>query len=525
MKKISFLSNMILQPIKREFKEYECEFFDLDSIVQTLQSQIDSDYLAIILEPRFFYDTFIDEGAYKRVEFLKALLKEFRKKNSSKILLSNIDDRAIGLDSKSIANFRSDLNNLNLELNSFKDEISDLEIVDIVSISDEFGRAEVYNQKNRYLFQSPFTKKGLYLLSQKIKEAINLFETKRKKVIVLDADNTLWGGIVGEDGIDGIACDENYPGIVYKQFQKILLKIKESGIVLAMVSKNNLEDIKEVFQKRNMPLSLDDFVSIRVNWQPKSQNIKSIANELNLGVDSFLFIDDNPFEIEEVKRAIPTISTMLFDKDEPLNSINELLSRADIKAITITDEDKKKTQQYKSEKKRAEIFKEVGDIEEFIKSLNIKIEYWINNKSQLARVTQLINKTNQFNLTTRRYTEAEVEKMMEEDKVFSFKVVDNFGDMGIVGVVIVKSGHIDTFLLSCRVLGRGIEDRIMDIVILNTPELKSAEYIKSKKNMQVENLYEKLGFEAVEQSEDKKLYKFIGKEPKREYIKIVKGDE
>ena len=525
MKRVSFLSNMILQPIKRELKEYECQFFDLDSIVPTLHSKVDSDYLVLLLEPRFFYDTFIDEEAFERINFLKALLKEFRKNNKAKILLSNIDDKPLGVDTTSIAKFRDDLNRLNVELESFKQVISDLEIVDIVSIAYEIGHKELYNEKNRYLFQSPFTKKGISALSKKIKEAINRFESKRKKVIVLDADNTLWGGILGEDGIDGIAIDENYPGIAYKRFQKILLKLKDSGLVLAMVSKNNFQDIKELFQKRKMPLSLDDFVSLRVNWLPKSQNIKDIADELNLGVDSFLFIDDNPFEIQEVKSAIPQISTLQADKDNPLNTIDELLNRADIQTIVITNEDRKKTQQYKSEKKRAEVFKEVSDIEEFIKSLNIKIEYWINNKKQLQRITQLINKTNQFNLTTRRYTEAEVEKMMEEDKVFSFKVTDNFGDMGIVGVVIVKNGHIDTFLLSCRVLGRGIEDRIMDIVIANTLELKSAEYIPSKKNMQVANLYEKLGFELEKESNDKKIYRFVGKEPKREYIEIIKGDE
>jgi len=527
VKKIHFLSNMILQPIGRELRrDFECSYADLDTVVATLNSKIDCDYLLLLLDGRFFYD-FKPSNRVQNVAFLKELLKEFRKHNSATILLGNIDEPEIySIDSKSLRLEQKALLDLNLEIEEFKSEISDLEIIDIFSIALKYGHQTIYNRKNRYLFQSPFTKKGSQIVAKEIKDAIKRCEAKRKKVIVVDGDNTLWGGIVGEDGIDGVLCDENYPGIGYKRFQQLLLEIKQSGIVLALVSKNNYEDIKELFENRSMPLKLDDFISTRVNWLPKSQNIKDIADELNLGLDSFLFIDDNPFEIDEVKSAIPQISTLQADKDNPFNTIDELLSRADIQAILITNEDREKSKQYILEKKRAEVFKESASIEDFIKGLNIKIRYWIDNLSQLKRVTQLINKTNQFNLTTRRYKESEVEQMMRssEYKVFSFRVEDRFGDMGIVGVVIVKDTHIDTFLLSCRVLGRGIEDRIMDIV-LSEADIASSEYIPSSKNSQVETLYERLGFEVKEQKSDgSKIYKFISKEPKQEYIEIIKGE-
>ena len=338
-------------------------------------------------------------------------------------------------------------------------------------------------------------------MANEIKRKIELFFTKRKKVLVLDADNTLWGGIVGEDGVEGIKCDENYPGILYKRFQEQLKEISDSGIVLTLVSKNNFDDVKEVFDKRKMPLKWEDFLIKKINWTPKSQNIKEIASEINVGLDSLLFIDDNPFEIEEVKESIGVDGILLTQEN-----ILEILDDIRLKAITITKEDRAKLEQYKSEQKRAEVFSKVDSIDDFIASLNIQINYWINNKNQLKRITQLINKTNQFNLTTRRYTESEVEQMMQKDKVFSFQVEDKFGDMGIVSVVIVKDGEIDTFLMSCRVLGRKIEEQIMKIVLENSSLPLKARYIKSPKNAQVKELYERLGFRLLSQNESEKEY-------------------
>ncbi len=374
-------------------------------------------------------------------------------------------------------------------------------MINIYKLIQKEGIDNLINQKNRFLFQTPFSKEGFRVVANEIKRKIELFFTKRKKVLVLDADNTLWGGIVGEDGVEGIKCDENYPGILYKRFQEQLKEISDSGIVLTLVSKNNFDDVKEVFDKRKMPLKWEDFLIKKINWTPKSQNIKEIASEINVGLDSLLFIDDNPFEIEEVKESIGVDGILLTQEN-----ILEILDDIRLKAITITKEDRAKLEQYKSEQKRAEVFSKVDSIDDFIASLNIQINYWINNKNQLKRITQLINKTNQFNLTTRRYTESEVEQMMQKDKVFSFQVEDKFGDMGIVSVVIVKDGEIDTFLMSCRVLGRKIEEQIMKIVLENSSLPLKARYIKSPKNAQVKELYERLGFRLLSQNESEKEY-------------------
>ena len=487
--KILFLSNYVTKPFSKYLKEYNVFHADIAQIETTLMQKVDSDILVIILD-----------NEYDELESLKSLIKEFRKNNKAKILVSNFWDDFLDISySQNIENFNNIMQK-NLFLESFL-EISDLNIINIYKLVQKYGINRLFNEKNRFLFQTPFTKDGFKIIADEIRTKIELFFTKRKKVLVLDADNTLWGGIVGEDGVDGIHCDENYPGILYKKFQLQLKEILNTGIVLTLVSKNNLEDVKEVFDKKKMPLKWDDFLIKKVNWEPKSQNIKEIAQEINVGLESLLFIDDNPFEIEEVKSSIG-VDGVLVNEDNILNILDTIV----LKTMIITQEDKNKFLQYKSEQKRAEVFKNVNSIDEFIKSLNIKINYWINNKSQLKRITQLINKTNQFNLTTRRYTESEVEKMMENDKVFSFQVEDKFGDMGIVSVVIVKNNEIDTFLMSCRVLGRKIEEQIMQIVLDNVKLPLKAVYIKSAKNAQVENLYERLGFKLIEKKENEKIY-------------------
>lgn len=487
--KVSFLSNYITKPFSRYLKEYEVFHFDIAQIETTLMQKVDSDVLVIILN-----------NDYSELENLKELLKEFRKNSRAKILISNFWDSFLDISySQNIDNFNKVMQK-NLFLNTFL-EISDLNIVNIYRLVQKYGVSYLFNDKNRFLFQTPFTKDGFRIVADEIKTKIELFFTKRKKVLVLDADNTLWGGIVGEDGIEGIKCDENYPGILYKKFQEQLKEILNSGIVLTLVSKNNFEDVKEVFDKKSMPLKWDDFLIKKINWQPKSQNIDSIAKEINVGLDSLLFIDDNPFELEEVKSSIG-VDGILMNEENILNILDDIR----LKAVNITKEDREKLNQYKSEQKRAEVFKGTGNIDEFIKSLNIKINYWINNKNQLKRVTQLINKTNQFNLTTKRYSESEVEKMMDKDKVFSFQVEDRFGDMGIVSVVIVKDNQIDTFLMSCRVLGRKIEEQIIKIVLENVNLPLRATYIKAPKNSQVENLYERLGFKLIYKTENRKEY-------------------
>jgi FkbH-like protein len=492
--KISFLSNYITKSFSRFLKDYEIIHYDIGQIEITLIEEVDTDILIILLN-----------NEYQELDLLKNFLTQFRTKNKTKILISNFWDNYLDISYSQYIDKFNNLQKKNIKLNTFIDDISDVNIINIFKLVQQYGINTLFNEKNKYLFQTPFTKDGFKIIADEIKVKVELFYIKRKKVLVLDADNTLWGGIIGEDGVDGIKCDENYPGILYKKFHQKLKQIQSSGIILTMVSKNNFKDMEELFNKRKFPLDFDDFLIKKINWQPKSQNIKQIAQKINVGLDSLLFIDDNPFEIEEVKDSIG-VDGILINEENILAILDDIR----LKSISITNEDKDKLNQYKSEQKRAEVFKDVSSIDDFIKSLNIKVTYWINNKSQLQRITQLINKTNQFNLTTKRYSQSEIEIFMNNDKIFSFQVEDKFGDMGIVSVIIVKDNKIDTFLMSCRVLGRKIEDQILNIVLKNVKMPLEGTYIKSTKNSQVEDLYEKLDFELIEQTEiEKKISKGI----------------
>ncbi|MEO1927135.1 MAG: HAD-IIIC family phosphatase [Nautiliaceae bacterium] len=479
--KTAIVSNVITKPLKKylNLKEY-----DLDTVFQVLNSKIDEDILIILLDYRFFFLNFVDDGAYEKVLLLKEAVKTFRKNNRAKIILSNIAKSFTDINPALNIKEYQKLLEINGQINSIANEISDVAILNVFDIFMEIGENNFYNFKNAYLFQTPFTKTAYQLIAQKINNLIELISVKRVKVIAVDADNTLWGGIVGEDGIDGICIDENYPGVVYKYFQEFLKYLKNSGIVLALVSKNNENDVKEVFERKNMPLKWDDFILHRVNWNPKSESLQEIAGIINVSNDAVLFVDDNLYEIEEVQRF--GFKTFHFDTEDLLRTVKKFENLNDIKALSITDEDLKKNEMYKANMKRSELLKEISNMDDFLRNLEMEIKVSKNDKSHLKRITQLINKTNQFNLTTKRYSESEVEEMMEKYEVYDFALKDKYGDLGIIGVVIVKDNLIDTFLLSCRALGRKVEEFMLDKV---KRENLIGIYIPSKKNHQTKDFY------------------------------------
>jgi len=514
MLRIGFLSNIITAPfsaLNRYLAELgyrsEIKHYDIGQILQVLNDKVVDDYLVLILDNTFFFENFIDEEAFERVYFLENLLRNFRGNNQAKVILSNIFYAFTNFNSSLNIEQYSKLIRLNEEINRISRGISGISVLNIFNLGMVIGFENLVKLKNKFLFQTPFSKKAIDAICKEISKHVYSYEKGRKKVCVLDADNTLWGGIVGEDGVDNIQIDENYPGIVYKYFQLQLKALKNSGILLCLVSKNNFEDVEEVFKKRNMPLKFEDFVALRINWLPKSKNILDIAEELNLGIDSFVFIDDSKFELEEVKERLKEVECYHFDTRNIIDNLKLLEKIFGFHALKITREDMFKTQQYIAEKKRAEIREQFGTPESFIESLGIKIYYSVNDKSHISRISQLTNKTNQFNLTTKRYSETDIEKFMQNNLVFDFKVVDKFGDMGIVGVVIVKEDIIDTFLLSCRVLGRRIEEKIIKIVQDETGKEKlRGIYLKTHKNAQVRDLYDRLGFKLIFSNDEKREY-------------------
>jgi len=370
-----------------------------------------------------------------------------------------------------------------------------------------------------YMGSIPYSMKGISRIKENIENIINNQSNIRKKVLLLDLDNTLWGGVIGEDGIEGIQLSRSLIGAAYRDSQLRIKELAESGILLAIVSKNNEEDVLNVLREHpQMVLKEDDFVAIYANWDNKANNIINLANKLNLGLDSFVFLDDNPVEREAVRLALPEVTVVEFPKDiSNLPSTIEKIARDYFYAARLTKEDIMKTEQYQQEAKRRSALESAATIEDYLVSLQIEVVLGEMQESQIERVAQLTQKTNQFNILTRRYTTEQLieYKSNENNHIYVANVSDKYGDSGLVFVLMISKSEdiaqIDNLLMSCRVMGRYIEDSIIDSVERKlmqdgVKEIR-AKYIPTAKNKPVENLLERLGYKVTKNDNNIKSYR------------------
>jgi len=326
-----------------------------------------------------------------------------------------------------------------------------------------------------------------------------------KKCIVLDLDNTLWGGIVGEDGFNGIKLGNDPLGKSFVEFQRHLVALHQRGIILAINSKNNWDDAMKVISDHpNMVLREKHFACMKINWDDKISNFKDISQELNIGLDSMVFFDDDPVNREIVRMNLPEILTVDLPQD-PSYYVQTLLELNDFHVLKITEEDKKRGEMYLQQQKRIELGKNAKNLDEFLKKLDIKVTIKKADEFTIPRISQLTLKTNQFNLTTHRYQEEDIRNFSKDPKkiVGCTRVEDKFGDNGITGVYIINKDNdvewtIDSFLLSCRIIGRGVEYGILDHIIQKAKKegVKKikGKYIPTKKNKPAENFLPDFGF-------------------------------
>ncbi|MDO8470429.1 MAG: HAD-IIIC family phosphatase [bacterium] len=378
-------------------------------------------------------------------------------------------------------------------------------VLDVQDIASRVGKKRFYDWNMYYHSSLPFSSEGLVEIGKEFLRIIFSAYGKTKKCIVLDLDNTLWGGVVGEEGSDHIIVGSTGPGRAYYDFQLQLKQLSSKGIVLAIASKNNLEDVKEVFLKRknDMPLSLEDFVITKIGWGLKPQSIQEIAQELDIGLDSMVFLDDSPVERELMREQVPEVYIPEFP--EGAGEYAAFLQELHVFEKNIySQEDLKKVRIYRDQGKRASLKQESASLEDFWKNLDMRLTIFVNEKAQIPRLSQMTQKTNQFNLTTKRYSEIEIEQRMESKtwEVFSWSVQDRFGDNGIVGLLMVeitgKEARIDAFLQSCRVIGRTIEQAVVSKAASYLQErgvgLIKGEYIPTLKNAVAKDLYSHIGF-------------------------------
>ena len=329
-----------------------------------------------------------------------------------------------------------------------------------------------------------------------------------RKVLVCDLDNTLWGGVIGEDGLTGIRLGPGSPeGEAYSALQEYLLELKGRGLLLAVCSKNNPEDARLPFEQHpHMRLRLDDIAAFVASWDDKVEQIRRVAHALSLGTDSFVFLDDNPFERTWVRSQLPEVAAP--ELTTPFTYVRELDRHRYFQTLTLSNEDQARTEMYRVEGARAVLRTQAASLDEFLEQLRMRATAVAITPANLARVTQLVNKTNQFNLTTMRYTEADIERIAGDPRGWAraFHLADRFGDHGLIGVLLCRAAEpdgweIDTWLMSCRVLGRRMEhlmfDRLVEAARAHGIARVVGVYRPTAKNGQVADLLPRLGFDPV----------------------------
>lgn len=412
-------------------------------------------------------------------------------------------------DSKGKTNFIFKLNSM---LYEFAQSTEDFYINDIDYLSAEFGLSRWQSSSYWHLYKYAMNLEAIPLVAKSVADIIKSIYGKNKKLIALDLDGTLWHGIIGEDGVDGIEIgNETASGQLHLEFQKYLKDLQSIGVIFSVNSKNNLPNALAGLNHPDGILKPEDFVSIKANWNSKDQNLIETSEELSLGLDSFVFVDDTEFEREIVRENLPMVAVPEFESAE---DFLPMIDRSGFFEVTkISTEDLNRTEQYKI-KQQAENFRsQFKNYDEYLSSLQMTAEIKKFEPMYFSRITQLVNKTNQFNLTTKRFSESEIRTMAEDPSFICLqgRLKDRFGDYGIVSLMI---GHIlgdevsiDLFLMSCRVLNRNFENKMIEKFF---DEAKSrnvktiiGKYFPTKKNSMVKDLYSKFGFEKVFEDEEK----------------------
>jgi FkbH-like protein len=387
-------------------------------------------------------------------------------------------------------------------------------LLDVASLAETVGLGTWHSPPQWNLAKLPFADICLPIYGDHVARLIGAMRGKSRRCLILDLDNTVWGGVIGDDGVEGIKIAQgDATGEAHLSVQHLALRLRERGIVLAVCSKNTDEVARAPFRSHpEMLLKEDSFAVFQANWNDKATNIKAIAEELSLGLESMVFLDDNPMERDLVRRMLPQVAVPELPED-PAWYARLLAAAGYFEATAFSSEDRGRAEMYQSNARRVALQKQAGDLDAYLASLQMEIVFAPFDRTGRARISQLINKSNQFNLTTRRYTEADVAAAEDDPDVFTLQVrlIDAFGDNGMISVIVCRPGaaetwHIDTWLMSCRVLGRKVEQMVLREILLHARSKGIARmigtYLPTERNALVRDHYEKLGFRKLAQEVD-----------------------
>lgn len=471
-------------------------------------------------------------------------VRAFRKHSRAHLILHNLEQpvrpsRGI-LDAQTGASQAAAIAQINSELRTIASEQAGIYVLDYDGLAARHGRATWHDERKWLTVRLPIAATSLYRLVREWLRFLHPLTGKVAKALVVDLDNTLWGGVIGEDGLAGIRLGTEYPGAAFQAVQRALLDLYRRGILLAICSKNNPEDALEALEKHpGMILKPSHFAAIRINWTDKSQNLREIAQELNIGVDALAFLDDNPIERQQVRSALPEVFLIDLATD-PMEFAHAIRDCPRFERLALSTEDQQRGAMYQAQRDREQLEQTVTSREDFYRSLQQEAEIAPLTKATLARVAQLTNKTNQFNLTTRRYTEQQISDLVASPgwECFSIRVRDRFGDNGLVGVAITHldgdTCEIDTLLLSCRVIGRTVETAFLAFLAKRArahgARLLQGWFLPTKKNAPARDFYSAHGFTAAHRNGDGTLWTLdlaSNPLPAPDWVRlhIMKGDQ
>lgn len=449
-----------------------------------------------------------DTFAERKIAEISSYWNTLKAKSDAKILqfdFPEVDDRTFGsYGAMYEKSFIYQLRQLNILLGKTALQTGNVYIVDVSYVQSCMGRDLFHDEKIYYAAKMPFSTDALPRIAALVIDEVKTIKGRIKKCVVLDLDNTLWGGVVGDDGVGGIQIGELGIGHAFWSFQLWLKELTKRGIILAVCSKNDDDKAKEPFEKHpEMVLRLSDIAMFVANWEDKASNIRNIQQTLNIGMDSMIFIDDNPFERNLVRSMIPEITVPEMPED-PALYVRFLQSLNLFETLGVSSGDKDRTRQYQEQANRANLMQQFASYDEYLENLEMVGEAKPFDEFSYPRIAQLSQRSNQFNLRTIRYSEEDIKNIAGNDNFVTryFTLKDKFGDHGLISVLIMKKQgdalFIDTLLMSCRVLKRGMEEFIFNAIIEAAKEVGAekviGEYIKTPKNSMVEKLYLNMGF-------------------------------
>ena len=437
---------------------------------------------------------------------------------------------------QNLVNFKNHnyVRNVNKEIFKFSKKYK-LIIFDINNYAQPVSSKKWFDNAKYKFARIPFSLENLNYYTYKLSRLISVIFGGSKKVLVLDLDNTLWGGVIGDDGIKNIKIGyKDKISLSFLNFQKYLKKLKSRGILLAVCSKNNEKIAKDAFKKKNMPLKLSDFVSFKANWNDKATNIKEISKELNLSMDSFVFFDDNPIERDIVRKNIPELSVPEINND-PSKYIIDIVTPGYYDVLSYSKEDLKRTQTYKSNIRRPDLLKKSVDMDSYLRSLNMKSNMSKFKLKNIERLEQLFLRSNQFNLTTTRYQKKDIINFIKNKDNYTLQVdlSDKFGQNGIVSLLVGSLSKntltIENWVMSCRVLSRTLEQAILKKIIYDLKKLNVNKiiglYKPSSKNKLVIEHYKNLNFKLLKKNKEKTSWSLDLKNYKtnkyKNFVKII----